>query len=165
MFWILVVCLGFGLVGNLIAYLVDPMGSPLGEILKTPRNRNSIKSRPYRSPIKTPSMTKNITSIPYRVENLRVKESYPNAWGVCGLIRNLRNYSVKGYVVIEFLDSSGKSYFTTRAYVKAPSRSGLLSYTQPDWIEPDQVGAFEYWEDPKAFRGVSDFRITFREVQ
>lgn len=35
MFWILVVCLGFGLVVNLIAYLVDPAGSPLGEIFET----------------------------------------------------------------------------------------------------------------------------------
>jgi|GEM_PF-4584813 len=101
----------------------------------------------------------------YRVENVRVKKTYPNAWGVCGLIRNLKHRSVKGYVDIEFLDSSGKSYFTTSTYVKDPNHAGLLLYIQADWIEPREVGAFEYWDDPKAFRGLSDFRISFRESQ
>lgn len=44
MFWIFVVCVGFGLVVNLIVYLVDPMGSPLGEILKTP-NKPAVSEK------------------------------------------------------------------------------------------------------------------------
>jgi len=95
----------------------------------------------------------------YRVENVRVEKTYPNAWGVCGLVRNLKDHSVKGYVKIHFLDSSGKTYFTTSAYVKDPNHAGLLFYIQPDWIEPGEVGAFEYWNDPKAFRGLSDSEL------
>jgi len=96
----------------------------------------------------------------YRVENVRVDKRVSNAWGVCGLVRNLKDHSIKGHVEIDFLDSSGKSYFSTVAMVKDPNHQRFL---ERDWIEPGEVGAFEYWDDPKAFGGVADFRVTFKE--
>ena len=144
-------------IGDRVRLLLTAFAVVIGIVLMTGLVKSCLEEE------KVSTNRAKISSKAYRLENVRVEKTYPNAWGVCGSIRNLKDHSVKGYVDIEFLDSSGKSYFTTHAYVKHPNHSAMMFYAQPDWIEPRQVGAFEYWTDPRAFTGLSDFRITFRE--
>jgi len=87
-----------------------------------------------------------------RAENVRIVKEHSNAWAVKGMVRNLENHSIKGYVKIKFLNSQGDILKTANAYVN-----------DGDPLSPGQAGAFEYWTGPKDFQGVVNFQVIYKD--
>ncbi|MFC1567465.1 hypothetical protein ACFL3R_01340 [Thermodesulfobacteriota bacterium] len=86
-------------------------------------------------------------------ENVRIVKEHSNAWAVKGMVRNLENHSIKGYVKIKFLNSQGDVLKTAKTYVN-----------DRDPLSPGQAGSFEYWASPSDFQGVVNFQIIFKDM-
>ncbi len=86
------------------------------------------------------------------IENVRIHKLYPTTWGVRGLVRNLENHPIKGYVKIKFLNARGDIVKTVSAYVNSL-----------DPFNPGQAAPFEYYDNPSEFEGVTNFQVIFKD--
>ena len=86
------------------------------------------------------------------IESVRTVQEYSDGWCVRGMVRNLENHPIKGYVKIKFLNSMGDVV-----------RSHLASVNDADHIAPGQAASFEYYASPKEFSGVVDFHVIFKD--
>jgi len=87
-----------------------------------------------------------------RIENVQIDKAHSNAWAVKGMVRNLENHSIEGYVKIKFLNAQGDIVKSALTYVNAG-----------DPLNPGQAGPFEYWTEPENFTGVVNFQVLFRD--
>lgn len=97
--------------------------------------------------ISNPVLASNV-----KIEGVRTVQEYSDGWCVRGMVRNLENHPIKGYVKIKFLNSIGDVV-----------RSHLSSVNDGDHIAPGQAASFEYYTSPKEFNGVVDFQIIFKD--
>lgn len=87
-----------------------------------------------------------------KIEDVKIVKEHSNAWAVRGMVRNISSSSIKGAVKIKFLNSNGDILHSHKAYVN-----------DGDPLNPNQAGAFEYFDDPKEFMNVVDFDVEFYE--
>ena len=98
--------------------------------------------------ISNPAFASNV-----KIENVKIGQSNPVAWCVSGMVRNLENHPIKGYVKIKFLNSRGDI---------ARSYSAFVNDNDP--IAPGQAASFEYFGSPEEFEGVVDFQVIFKDM-
>ena len=53
----------------------------------------------------------------YRIEDITMKENSAGYIYTRGMVRNLSNTPIKGYVVIDFLNANGDTVYSMRSYV------------------------------------------------
>ncbi|WP_421898024.1 hypothetical protein [Marinoscillum sp.] len=87
-----------------------------------------------------------------KIEDIKIVKEHSNAWAVRGMVRNISSSSIKGAVKIKFLNSNGDILHSHQAYVN-----------DGDPLNPNQAGAFEYFDDPEEFTNVVDFDVEFYE--
>ena len=97
--------------------------------------------------ISNPAFASNV-----KFENVKTGLSNPVAWSVSGMVRNLENHPIKGYVKIEFLNSRGDVTKSYNAYVN-----------DGDPIAPSQAALFVYFASPEEFEGIVDFQVIFKD--
>lgn len=97
--------------------------------------------------ISNPVLASNV-----EIESVRTVQEYSNAWCVRGMVRNLENHPIKGYVKIKFLNSVGDVV-----------RSHMASVNDGDHIAAGQAACFEYYGSPKEFRNVVNFQVIFKD--
>ena len=86
------------------------------------------------------------------IENLSVDKTKTRSLGVKGLVRNLENHPIKGYVKIKFLNNQGDII-----------KSALTYVNDGDPLNPGQAGVFEYWCYKKDAIGVVNFKVIFKD--
>jgi len=80
----------------------------------------------------------NTSSNEYGVEDVRISKDHSNAWAVKGSIRNNTKGSIRGAVMIKFINSKGDIVHSNRANVN----SG-------DYFSSGQAANFEYFVSPE----------------
>lgn len=97
--------------------------------------------------ISNPVLASNV-----KIESVRTVQEYSDAWCIRGMVRNVENHPIKGYVKIKFLNSLGDVV-----------RSHSASVNDGDSIAPGQATFFEYYADPKEFKNVVNFQVIFKD--
>jgi hypothetical protein len=87
------------------------------------------------------------------ITDVRIHKDYTKSWAVKGMVKNISNKNISGYVKIKFIDSSGNIKGSYSAFVN-----------DRDSFNPNQSAYFEYYTDADDFNGIIDFNVTFYEL-
>lgn len=89
------------------------------------------------------------------IEDVYIDQTFNSSlWAIKGIVRNLENRRIKGYVQIRFLSNKGHVFKSVAAAV---------NNSEP--LEQSESGEFLYPAFKKYFERTADFQITFVEVE
>ena len=92
------------------------------------------------------------TSDIVKINDVRLHKDYKNVWAVKGMVKNISNDDVSGYVKIKFIDNSGNIRKTVTASVNDRDKFSSL-----------QSAPFEYYTDREDFYNIVDFKVIFKK--
>ena len=89
------------------------------------------------------------------IDHINVNQpSDSSLWAIKGIVRNLENHPIKGYVKIKFLN--------VRGHVFKAAATGVND-SKP--VGPGESGGFEYRAFKRYFGRAADFQVIFVEVE
>ena len=86
------------------------------------------------------------------IENVHINKENKFGWEVKGMVRNNSSNKIKGYVKINFLNSSGDILKNTKTKVNDGS-----------YFEYGKAANFSYYAEPPNFENVTNFDVEFIE--
>jgi hypothetical protein len=88
-----------------------------------------------------------------KISDVEIHKDYTKSWAVKGMVKNISNKDLSGYVKIKFIDSNGN--------IKG---SNMAKVNDGDSFSPNQSAYFEYYTRSSNFYDIVDFNVTFFEL-